>query len=62
MTVIRFKGKKPESSELVDFVKRLPSVKGLKVYGPGEAEKLPPESLSPAARRLLMRENNSRGE
>ncbi|WP_020405257.1 hypothetical protein [Hahella ganghwensis] len=54
MTVIRFKGKKAESSDLVEFVKRLPTVKNLKVYGPGEAEE-----LSPATRRLLMREKNT---
>lgn len=59
MTVIQFKGKKAESSDLVEFVKRLPTVKNLKVYGPGEAEKLPSEELSPATRRLLMREKNT---
>jgi hypothetical protein len=59
MTVIRFKEKTPESSELVEFVKQLPMVKDLKVYGPGEAEKMPPEELSPAARRLLMCEKNT---
>ena len=48
-----------EESELVNFVKSLPSVKNLKVYAPGEAEKLPPEQLSPAARRLLIRERNA---
>lgn len=59
MTVIRFKGKKAESSGLVDFVKRLPTVKNLKVYGPGEAEKLSSEELSPATRRLLIHEKNT---
>lgn len=59
MTAINIKEKKPDS-DLVAFVKRLPTVKGLKVYSPGEAEKLPPEALSPASRRLLIREKNSR--
>lgn len=49
-----------DDSDLVNFVKSLPSVKNLKVYAPGEAEKLPPEQLSPAVRRLLIRERNTR--
>lgn len=48
-----------DDSDLVNFVKSLPSVKNLKVYAPGEAEKLPPEQLSPAVRRLLIRERNT---
>ena len=49
-----------DDSDLVNFVKSLPSVKNLKVYAPGEAERLPPEQLSPAVRRLLIRERNTR--
>ncbi|MBE0484441.1 MAG: hypothetical protein IBX52_13180 [Bacterioplanes sp.] len=49
-----------DDSDLVNFVKSLPSVKNLKVYAPGEVEKLPPEQLSPAVRRLLIRERNTR--
>lgn len=48
-----------DDSDLVNFVKSLPSVKNLKVYAPGEVEKLPPEQLSPAVRRLLIRERNT---
>lgn len=48
-----------EDSELVNFVKSLPSVRNLKVYAPGEVEKLPPEQLSPVVRRMLIRERNT---
>lgn len=48
-----------DDSDLVNFVKSLPSVKNLKAYAPGEAEKRPPEQLSPAVRRLLIRERNT---
>lgn len=52
---------KPANNEdtLHDFVKSLPTVKNVRVYAPGEAEKLPPSELSPAARRLLIREKNT---
>ncbi|WP_158304971.1 hypothetical protein [Hahella chejuensis] len=53
------KDRNHDDSDLVNFVKSLPSVKHLKVYAPGEAEKLPPEQLSPAVRRLLIRERNT---
>ena len=44
---------------LLSFVKSLPTVENVRVYGPGEAEKLPSSELSPAARRLLTREKNA---
>ncbi|WP_431689074.1 hypothetical protein [Hahella sp. NBU794] len=49
-----------KDSDLVAFVKTLPSVKNLKVYAPGEFEKAPPEQMSPAERRMLIRVLNSK--
>ncbi len=48
-----------DDNTLLGFVKSLPTVKNIRVYSPGEAEKLPPSELTPAARRLLIREKNA---
>ena len=45
---------------LIEFVKSLASVRDLKVYAPGQAEKTPSSELSPSTRRLLIREQNRR--
>lgn len=49
-----------DDTTLINFVKSLPTVKNIRVYQPGEAESLPPSELSPAVRRLLIREQNSK--
>lgn len=49
-----------KDSDLVTFVKTLPRVKNLKVYAPGEFEKAPPEQMSSAERRMLIRILNTK--
>jgi hypothetical protein len=50
-----------DETTLLNFVKSLPTVKNVHIYAKGEAEKLPASQLSPATRRLLIREKNIQG-
>lgn len=60
MTVLKFKRKEKKDSDLLAFLSQLDSVKNLQVYGKGEAD-ITDKNLSPAAKRLLIREANLSG-